>query len=102
MPEAPTAVNVTLATGQPFIFLNGHEYQIDTQDDSQRFPRRHRMSFLAESHGQLQFNARPFADTQTFRANVIVRAVHLGKSAGRDDDKRYMNRDARKAPDEIR
>jgi hypothetical protein len=70
----------------------GTEYLIRTRTSGQKYAREHRMSFLALDIDRLQFNARPFAGTQVLSPNDIIGHKALGKSAGRDDPKRYMNK----------
>lgn len=72
--------------------IEGHEYLVRTKDGRQEYPREHRMSYQGTSvHGHV-WNARPFAGTQQFRPGSIIATMDLGKSHGRDDDKRYMNK----------
>jgi len=72
----------------------GHEYLIRTRTGQQRRERQHRMSFLGQdaSAAFVQFNARPFAGTQTLHKHDIIATRDLGKSRGREDSKRYMNK----------
>jgi hypothetical protein len=74
----------------------GGEYEITHQDDSQRYRRKSRMSFLGVHRGtnELLFNARPAFGTQTFRAEDIKDIRYLGASIGRDDPRRYVNKRA--------
>jgi hypothetical protein len=75
----------------------GYEYEIISMVQGvQRYPRKSRMSYLGIHRGtnELQFNARPAAGTQTIRSQNLVEIHEVGKSKGREDPKRYVERRA--------
>lgn len=98
MAREVAATRVVLASGVTAELQVGREYEITTQLDGEarRIPYRHRMSFLGEYQNGLQFNARPAAGTQTWRATSIIAVTDVGESGGREDDKRFLNVDSRR------
>jgi hypothetical protein len=53
--------------------VKGYMYRIRTRTGQQKYPREHQMTYMGEDiHGDLQFNARPFAGTQAIRKADIV------------------------------
>jgi hypothetical protein len=68
-------------------------YRIRTRSGQQKFEREHVMTYLGEDlNGDLTFNARPFAGTQTLRKSEIVSIAPMRPSDGRDDQGHYMNK----------
>lgn len=70
-------------------------YRFRTRDGRQRYAREHLLTFLTRDkfNGDLIFNARPFAGTQTFdRRTKFLHVEKVGTSVGRDDPRHYMNK----------
>jgi hypothetical protein len=68
-------------------------YRIRTLTGQQKFEREHLMTYLGvDGNGDLQFNARPFAGTQTLREVDITLITPVRPSAGREDPEHYMNK----------
>ena len=72
----------------------GSLYYIRTLDPPKRLQREHVVTYLGrEPNGELSFNARPFAGTQSFNPRTITKITRLIRHTKlRDDPRHYMNR----------
>lgn len=71
----------------------GMMYRIRTKSSRQKQPREHVVTFLAPNDGELLFNARPAAGTQSFAWGEIVSIEPVRDNSGDWDSKdHYMNK----------
>jgi hypothetical protein len=78
---------------KPFKLKEGWMYRIRTLVPPQRLEREHMLTYLGDYEGELQFNARPIAGTQSFRWDQIqsIEVVDTTNSPLRESDEHYMN-----------
>ena len=78
---------------EPIQLEQGHVYLIRTRMGQQKYEREHLLTFLGDdSYLGLQFNARPYAGTQTLHWEDILEIRYVGAGVGRDNDEHYLNK----------
>ncbi len=74
-------------------FRPGVMYIIRTRIGGQKLEREHCMTFLGHDWDDgLVFNARPYAGSQSLTLNMILSAIPVPSTGGRDNPAHYMNK----------